>query len=41
MLEKRREAPIIDNWLEGYNLSTEAEEKRGYLEQGLSEELST
>lgn len=40
MLEKRREAPMIDNWLEGYNLSTEAEEKRGYLEQGLSEERS-
>lgn len=40
MLEKRREAPMIDNWLEGYNLSTEAEEKRGYLEQGLAEERS-
>ncbi len=40
MLEKRREAPIIDNWLEGYNLSTEAEEKRQYLEQGLAEERS-
>lgn len=40
MLEKRREAPKIDNWLEGYNLSTEAEEKRSYLEQGLAEERS-
>jgi hypothetical protein len=40
MLEKRAEAPVYTNWLEGYNMSTTGEEKKPFLDAGLAEDPS-
>lgn len=42
MLEKKQPAvpPIYTDWLEGYNMSTTAEEKKRYLDIGLEKEKS-
>ncbi len=40
MLKKKTEEPAIRDWLEGYNLSIDGQEKKYYLDIGLSESRS-
>lgn len=35
MLEQRKQMPVYENWLEGYNMSVTGEEKKQFLDMGL------